>query len=47
LIDYGFFERNNVTVDGRTIVFYRRIPGSSVKKQIITNSSGCPKIGLQ
>jgi len=31
LIDYGFFERNNVTVDGRTIVFYRRIPGSSVK----------------
>jgi len=31
LIDYGFFERNNVTVDGRTIVFYRRIPCSSVK----------------
>ena len=26
LIDYGFFERSNVTVDGHTTVFYRRLP---------------------
>ena len=25
LIDYGFFERSNVTADGRTTVFYRRV----------------------
>jgi hypothetical protein len=31
LIDYGFFERSNVTADGRTTVFYRRVPGSPAK----------------
>ena len=31
LIDYGFFERSNVTADGRTTVFYRRVPGSQAK----------------
>ena len=31
LIDYRFFERSNVTADGRTTVFYRRVPASPVK----------------
>ena len=31
LIDYGFLERSNVTADGRTTVFYRRVPASPVK----------------
>jgi hypothetical protein len=31
LIDYGFFERSNVTADGRTTVFYRRLPFSPAK----------------